>query len=210
VLLAKVRAQLRIKDIRDNLKIANQRLQDLVEIDDLTGLFNMRSIYQKIETELGRARRYGRAVGVVMMDMDNFKTVNDTNDHLFGSHVLSEVGKIIQKTIRQADFAARYGGDEFLIALAETTPDGAVAFAERLRSAIAAATFTSPHSNPPATMRLTASLGVAVYHAGSEPIDARSLVLNADHALYEAKHAGKDCIRVFDLKATDILAKRTS
>ena len=89
----------------------------------------MRSIYQKIDTEIKRAKRFSRSVGVIMMDMDNFKTVNDNHDHLFGSFVLSEVGKIIRANIRSVDFGARYGGDEFLVTLSETSLEGAKHFA---------------------------------------------------------------------------------
>src|SRR5690606_31562220 len=117
--LARVRTQLRIKDLHDQLRLMNEKLKELVDTDDLTGLFNMRSLYQKLDVELARARRYQRQVGVVMMDMDYFKSVNDGHDHLFGSYVLSQVGAIIRKTIRTTDIAARYGGDEFLIVLTE-------------------------------------------------------------------------------------------
>lgn len=194
-LLARVRAQLRIKDVTDRLAAANARLLALVDIDDLTGLYNMRSIYQKLESEINRAKRHSRAVAVVMMDMDNFKQVNDTHDHLFGSFVLSEVGKIITATIRGVDFAARYGGDEFLIALSETTIEGATLFADRLRKAISAKTFTKDGNS----MKLTASMGVAVFEPSSHDIDSKSLVRFADHSLYEAKRSGKNCVKTFDM-----------
>jgi diguanylate cyclase (GGDEF)-like protein len=193
-LLARVRAQLRIKDIKDQLSAANAKLQELVDIDDLTGLFNMRSIYQRLEGEIARCKRYSRAIGVIMLDMDHFKTVNDTNDHLFGSFVLAEVGKLIKGSIRQVDFAARYGGDEFLIALSETSVDGARRFAERLLKVIAAYEFVKDGNR----MHLTASMGVCVGAPSLADVDARSLVRAADHALYEAKHAGRNCIKVYD------------
>jgi two-component system cell cycle response regulator len=195
-LLARVRAHLRIKDLTDKLEIANRRLQQLVDIDDLTGLYNMRSVYQKLDNEIARAKRFGRAVGVVMMDMDDFKSVNDSNDHLFGSFVLSEVGKLIGENIRQVDFAARYGGDEFLIALSETTVEGAALFCERLRAVIEGYHFKSPTS----AMNLTASLGLAVIEPSAFPnMDAKSLVRAADNALYRAKRNGKNCVKTFDM-----------
>jgi diguanylate cyclase (GGDEF)-like protein len=193
-LLARVRAQLRIQDLTERLAVANDRLQELVDIDDLTGLYNMRSVYQKLDAEINRAQRFGRAVGVVMLDMDFFKSVNDTHDHLFGSFVLAEVGAIIKDTIRQTDFAARYGGDEFLIVLSETSVGGAAGFAERLRKRIDEKVFTSATSS----MKLTASLGLAVIEPSVHQMDARNLVRFADNALYEAKRAGKNCIRRFD------------
>ncbi len=203
-LLARVRAQLRIQDLTERLGVANQRLQELVDIDDLTGLYNMRSIYQRLDAEIGRAQRHGRAVGVVMLDMDFFKSVNDTHDHLFGSFVLSEVGQIIRENIRQVDFAARYGGDEFLIVLSETTIEGAAGFSERLRNKIDDKTYTSATSS----MKLTASLGLAVIDPSIHHMDARNLVRFADNALYEAKRAGKNCVRHFD--PTALVLKKTS
>ena len=113
-LLSRVRAQLRIKDLNDNLKRANDRLKELIDIDDLTGLFNMRSLYKKLDFELDRGRRYNRSVCVIMMDLDHFKKVNDSNDHLFGSYVLTQVGRIIKSNTRNIDIPARYGGDESL------------------------------------------------------------------------------------------------
>lgn len=195
VLLARVKAQLRIKDLHDRLTLANARLQELVDIDDLTGLLNMRSVYQKLENEISRAKRFHRALGVVMMDMDNFKTVNDTHDHLFGSFVLSEVGKIIRDNIRTVDFAARYGGDEFLIALSETSVEGAALFAERLRESVAKYVFR----NKKTSMQLTASLGLCVVEPAGVLIDARTIVRNADNALYQAKRSGKNCVQIIDV-----------
>lgn len=197
-LLARVRTQLRIKDLNDSLKRANDRLKELVDIDDLTGLFNMRSLYKKLDFELDRGRRYNRSVCVIMMDLDHFKKVNDQNDHLFGSFVLSQVGKIIRENMRKVDFAARYGGDEFLVALTEISLDGAVTFANRLRSKISSALFKNDHFE----MKLTASLGLAIANPMQMEVDARSLVRYADRALYHAKEKGRDRVEVFDFKDT--------
>ncbi len=186
-LVARVQVRFRTKDLHDALRVANQQLQDLSEHDDLTGLFNMRCIYDKIEFELRRARRYGRRMACVMMDMDNFKTINDGADHLFGSFVLKQVGRLIAQNIREVDLAARYGGDEFLVVLTEITSDGAAKFSERVRSVISKHEFTDgKHS-----AKRTASLGYAVSEA-SATLSAVELVRKADHALYEAKHAGRN------------------
>ncbi len=195
-LLSRVRTQLRIKRLNDELTSANARLKELVDKDDLTGLYNMRSLYDRLDGELQRARRFGRSVSVIMMDMDHFKSVNDNHDHLFGSFVLAEVGKIIRNNIRSVDFGARYGGDEFLVVLTEIGVTGAKSFAERLRRIIADHEFrTDEHVS-----HQTVSMGLAVSDQKEfEPVDARVLVRYADHALYQAKEAGRNCLVVFDL-----------
>jgi two-component system cell cycle response regulator len=195
-LLARVRTQLRIKDLNDQLRNANGRLKELVDTDDLTGLYNMRSVYQRIESEIQRARRFSRQVCIVMMDMDYFKTVNDGHDHLFGSFVLSEVGAIIRRSIRNIDLGARYGGDEFLMILTETNAEGAAKFCERLRQTIGQYHFKSGKDQ----IQLTCSIGFAITPAGDNQTDARGLVRTADHALYEAKRNGRNCVKFIEIQ----------
>lgn len=190
-LLARIEACLRTHDLHRGLLEANQKLQDMVERDHLTGLFNMRSMYDRIDGELKRAFRFGRQVACVMLDMDHFKRVNDGHDHLFGSFVLKEVGLLIQKTMRDSDFAARYGGDEFLVVLTDTNSEGSQAFCERLREKVASYNFTDGKSS----IRLTLSLGCAVSILSQE-ITARQLVRAADHALYRAKDAGRNRVEL--------------
>ncbi len=185
--LARVRTQFRFLDAKEELVNANQRLQELVEIDDLTGLFNMRSIYQKLEFEMERGKRFNRPVTVVMVDMDNFKSVNDGHDHLFGSYVLSEVGKLIKGSTRNIDIPARYGGDEFLIVLSETPLAGVELFCERLRKKVEQTLFS--HEND--SIKLTLSLGYSTTEPG-ENITPKELVRRADIALYEAKNRGRN------------------
>jgi diguanylate cyclase (GGDEF)-like protein len=187
--LARVRAQLRFRDAKEELLNANQKLQELVDIDDLTGLFNMRSLYQKLEFEMERGKRFNRPVTVVMIDMDRFKTVNDGHDHLFGSYVLSEVGKIIKNSTRNVDIPARYGGDEFLIILSEIPLAGVQQFCERLRKKVEQTTFTQGKD----TIKLTLSIGHASVQ-GDENLMPKELVRRADMALYEAKNKGRNCV----------------
>lgn len=186
-LLARIRTQLRIRDLHEQLLFANEKLKELVDTDDLTGLYNMRSLYQRLDFEMERGRRFHRDVCVVMMDMDYFKTVNDGHDHLFGSYVLSEVGQIIRNNTRNIDIPARYGGDEFLVVLTETNHEGAIHFCERLRESIERTTFVSGEDS----IQLTASLGFAITVPG-ESISAKELVRRADHALYDAKRGGRN------------------
>ena len=187
--------------IRTLINERNQ-LADLVDRDHLTGLFNMRSFYERLAGELARARRYHRQLSVLMLDVDNFKTVNDQHDHVFGSFVLSEVGRMLSENIRQVDFAARFGGDEFVVVLAETGLTGAMQFAERLRSKIAEKNF----SDGQLSCHITMSLGLTEYNpVMSSQNDSKELVRLADQALYLAKSSGKNCLRSC-LPSTEITA----
>lgn len=186
-LLARIEVALRVNDLHRDLLEANMKLQDMVDHDDLTGLYNMRSMYDKIEVEIKRCKRFGRKMACVMVDMDHFKSVNDEHDHLFGSFVLKKMGELIKSLVRETDFAARYGGDEFLIVLTETTNEGVKIFCEKLRSLVEAFTFTDGKDS----IRLTTSIG---YSMGGDtiPLDARSLVRTADQFLYKSKSAGRN------------------
>lgn len=124
------------------------------------------------------------------MDMDHFKKVNDQNDHLFGSFVLKETGRLINETMRDIDLAARYGGDEFLIVLTEANAEGTKIFCERLREKIENFEFKDGDNR----IKLTISLGFTVTGGEDSNLDARQLVRQADHALYEAKAEGRNTI----------------
>ena len=192
-LMARVRTQLRIKSLTDDLSEANLKLQALVEIDDLTGLYNMRSMYQRIDLEINRSRRLSTGICIVMMDMDHFKRVNDDHDHLFGSFVLQHVGKIIKENVREVDYGARYGGDEFMVVLSSTDYDGAETFCERVRDKIENYDF----NNGEHTIDLTASIGYAVYFPAenkAEQLTSQEVLKWADKALYECKEKGRNRI----------------
>ena len=186
--LVRIESTLRNNDLHRNLMGANRELKKLVDLDYLTGLYNMRSMYDKIETELERAKRFKSSVACVMLDMDNFKRVNDQNDHLFGSFVIKEVGELISQSKRKNDFAARYGGDEFLIVTSGLQTDGVWHFCERLRKTIESYHFKDAEGET----YVTVSLGYVVYESNKSNADARELVRQADHALYEAKGSGKN------------------
>ena len=192
--LARIRTQLRLRDLQEDLVREKEKLQELVEIDDLTGLFNTRSLYTKLEFEIERVKRFHRPVSVVMIDVDNFKNVNDGHDHLFGSYVLSELGKIIRSSTRNVDIPARYGGDEFLIMLSEVPLSGIDFFCERLRQKVETHLFSQGID----TIKLTLSIGHATFDS-DEAINARELVRRADTALYEAKHRGRNRVVAYDV-----------
>ena len=188
-LLARVEASFRTHKLHIQLLEANQKLQNMVDHDFLTGLYNMRSMYDKIGFELKRAKRFKRGIACVMIDMDHFKRVNDENDHLFGSFVLKKMGSLISHEIREIDFAARYGGDEFLVVLTEVERKGVEIFCERLRKRIEDYTFKDKDDQ----IDLTISLGYALATESHE-MDAKELVRRADQQLYKAKEGGRNCV----------------
>lgn len=186
-LLARVEANLRHNEVHQELIEANNKLHEMVDIDHLTGLYNMRSMYEKIDYELKRSARFNTQVACIMLDMDHFKTVNDDNDHLFGSFVLKEVGEMILNSIRDIDFAARYGGDEYLVVLGSADANAAQIVCERIRKTIESHEFRDGENH----IKLTVSLGYSLSNPKEEQ-DARSLVRSADHALYDAKKSGRN------------------
>jgi len=160
-------------------------------IDDLTRLYNVRYLYQTLEGEIRRARRYGSAVSVVFMDLDGFKLVNDAYGHRAGSATLTEVAQVITRSVRDSDFVARYGGDEFVLMLPETPAKRALQMAERVRERIAGHRFKGGVG---ADIYLTASFGVASFpeHA----TQAEKLIELADAAMYEAKQRDKNNVKL--------------
>jgi diguanylate cyclase (GGDEF)-like protein len=160
-------------------------------IDDLTRLYNVRFLYQTLEGEIRRARRYGSAVSVVFMDLDGFKLVNDAYGHRAGSATLTEVAQVIIRSVRESDFVARYGGDEFVLMLPETPAKRALQMAERVRQRIAGHRFKGGVG---ADIYLTASFGVASFpeHA----TQSEKLIELADAAMYEAKQRDKNNVRL--------------
>ncbi len=168
-----------------------RKLEELTKLtirDDLTGLFNSRQFYSHIAQEVDRSNRYFRPLSLILMDIDNFKSLNDTYGHLSGDRVLSSTGDIIKAAIRKQDTAYRYAGDEFTIILPETEIEKALAVAERVRQAIESETHVL--SNPRA-LKVTVSIGV-VEHLTDEEI--KSFVHRADSAMYVSKRNGRNKI----------------
>ena len=159
------------------------KVQELTVLDDHTGLFNSRHMKRQLEQEVMRATRFGHPVSVIFFDLDHFKSVNDTHGHQAGSQVLHEIGRLLLKTLRSTDVPVRYGGDEFVVLMPETSKDQAVAAARRIGAEIAQQAFLG--DKPCGPVKLTASLGVAAF-----PDDARdpeNLIRRADEAMYHVK-----------------------
>jgi diguanylate cyclase (GGDEF)-like protein len=161
------------------------KVQELTVLDDHTGLFNSRHMKRQLESEVMRATRFGHPVSMIFFDLDHFKQVNDRHGHQAGSRVLHEVGRLLLKTLRSTDVPVRYGGDEFVILMPETSKDQAIAAARRIAGEIAKEPFLAREKYGP--LRLTASIGVAAF-----PDDARDpegLLHKADEAMYRVKAA---------------------
>jgi diguanylate cyclase (GGDEF)-like protein len=165
-----------------------ERFEDLLQRAQrcsLTGLANHGHFWSCLAVELQRASRYQRELSVVMVDVDRFKSFNDGHGHTGGDEALIHVARLIEETCRSSDLAARYGGDEFALILPETSRAGAVAFGEKIRQSVEAASFGRGGSE-----RITISVGASAYpeDGGSE----RSLVEAADAQLYRAKSQGRN------------------
>jgi diguanylate cyclase (GGDEF)-like protein len=157
------------------------RLEQKSRIDELTGLFNRRHFEERLKEEVSRHSRYGDVFSIFMLDLDNFKAYNDTYGHPAGDTLLSQIGKIIKGSVRNVDQAFRYGGDEFVVILPQTTSEDAHVVAERVRGQIA-------RTMGKTAIAVTASIGLANYP--TDGVVADELVDVADNALYHAKRAG--------------------
>jgi diguanylate cyclase (GGDEF)-like protein len=179
VLKARLNAGRRIVELQEALTAAASR-------DTLTGTWNRRKILEILRLETARASREGGSLGVIMADIDGFKSLNDTLGHPSGDAALCETAKRMGAALRPYDALGRFGGEEFLIILPDCELPGARATAERVRLAIAEA----PVVTPSKTTTITISLGVATGKGAG--LDADSLIRTADEALYRAKRAGRN------------------
>jgi two-component system chemotaxis family response regulator WspR len=193
---ARIKANLRKRELYLGLEAANRRLREvnlrlneLVLTDEKTGLANYRAFQRRLQDELRRADRYGMALSLAMLDLDDFKVLNDRFGHATGDQVLHSVARILGSTARATDFVARYGGEEFVMLLPHTGPTEALRVAQRVRQAVA-------HGHHVEAMdpghKLTLSVGIATYPNDPTVQEPEDLVRAADRALYAAKEAGKD------------------
>ena len=186
-LYARLRAGQRILDLQRELLAGRAQIEHIAAHDSLTGLWNRRVILEQLAQELARAQRELKPVGVIMMDIDHFKQINDSYGHPKGDQVLQETAKRLTETVRPYDSVGRYGGEEFLVLAGNCSMEQTFAVAERLRSAVSA----EPMKIGSALLRVTASFGVSSAKPG-EMGDGKKLVEVADQALYRAKELGRN------------------
>lgn len=159
--------------------------------DTLMGLYNRRYLDRRLEEEVARARRYRLPLSALLMDVDHFKTVNDTYGHQVGDLVLNFLGRLCQDALRQVDIAARYGGEEVMIVCPNTELASAMTLAERLRERVETHEYVlAGEATGRKGIRITVSIGVAELDPASD--DVASLVKAADKALYDAKSSGRN------------------
>lgn len=173
--------------------LQNAHLYELAMVDGLTGLFMRRYFDARIEEEIERSKRYATAFSVVMMDVDDFKRLNDSHGHLIGDRVLRGIANVVKAQMRGVDTAARYGGEELAVILPRTEMVNAYTVGERIRAAIADLRITTDGDE---VLRVTASFGIASYPE-SQATGGEDLVRRADRALYRAKKTGKNRVELF-------------
>lgn len=169
---------------------AHQDVYSQAVTDALTGLFNRRHLQNVLADERRRAERYGHPLSVIMLDVDGFKSYNDTYGHVQGDVLLKTLAGILQGSVRAVDSVGRFGGEEFVVVLPETPADEAFRAAERLREAVANTLFPGFADDPELVVFKTISLGVATYPDITQ--DTQALVTLADNALYQAKRGGRN------------------
>lgn len=179
-LLARIERTLR--DVRER-----RALRALAQTDALTGLPNFGALSARLDQELKRAARYGNPLGTVMIDIDHLKQLNDSHGHEVGNRAIAAVARHLRDNLRETDFAARFGGDEFVVLLPHQTATESAVFAERIRAGVGQirAVIDLP-------ARLTVSAGVACYWPERGDLSAAQLLQVSDQALYDAKRAGRD------------------
>lgn len=171
-------------------------------IDELTGIYNRRALYKILDQEIKRAERFNHPLTIIMADIDFFKKFNDTNGHVAGDHLLQRISNIMGSKVRDVDTLGRYGGEEFLIILPETSHQGAARVGERIRKTIEETKFKGQESQP--KKKITISMGLVTFHG--EYTDKTKLIHSADELLYKAKELGRNQLIKAYYKKEDKLA----
>ena len=192
-LVARIRSQLRRKRYSDRLRSNVRNGLMMAVIDPLTGIYNRRYASQHMNRVMERAREIDGLFAVMMIDLDKFKVINDRYGHDAGDAVLREFSRRLQENIRGVDLVARFGGEEFFVAMPDVDQLAAAAAAERIRGAIEGAPFILPHGAGEA--HVTVSIGVAIADSSDE--DAEAIIRRADLALFESKEGGRNRVSFF-------------
>jgi len=189
-LRARISTLIKKKAYMDGLQSDYETAVRAAITDQLTGLYNHAYFYHFLETELKRAKRHGLSVALVMMDIDDFKMINDAMGHLAGDEILKSLGAIVSGNVREIDGTFRYGGEEFALILPFTDSKGALTSAERIRKVLAGHPFTTASAK--GHRNITVSMGISDFPRDASTLE--DLVRKADAALYRAKREGKDRI----------------
>lgn len=171
----------------ESIQLANEKLERLAVTDGLTGLYNHRFFRERLDDELERARRYSVPLSCIMLDVDDFKKVNDTFGHLQGDEILRMIASLTSASVRKSDVVARYGGEELVVIMPQTSLEGALIQAERVRLSIS----EHRYEGLPEDWRVTVSIGVSMFEPDGMS-DAEALIRVADTGLYRAKREGKN------------------
>lgn len=182
----------RLDSAYKELETTNARLKELSFKDDLTGLYNRRFFSVRLEEEISRCRRFNHPLSLVLLDLDEFKAINDELGHAAGDETLRELAQLLHKHSRGINVIARYGGDEFAVILVETSKAGSRMYADRIRQVLATHSF--PHGRA-----VTASFGVASAPEDVPP-SADQLIRAADEALYAAKRSGRNRVEGYEVE----------
>jgi len=183
---------LSVNDVTESVYL-EKSLKMMTQQDGLTGIYNRRFLDLRLEEEYKRYMRSGRSFSLLMIDIDNFKKVNDSYGHQFGDQVLKVIAVCCSSSVRGSDIVARFGGEEFTIALMDSDVKGALAFAERLRMKIEQTRVTNENG---VSISVTASIGIASIEQSLA--EHKQILGNADKALYASKESGKNCVTVFN------------
>ncbi len=179
-----------IVDAQETVKRLQKKMEevaDMATIDELTGLYNRRALFSRLAEEHSRAKRYDQSFSLLLIDIDDFKNVNDEHGHQVGDGILRGLGAFLRQNLRDSDFPARFGGEEFLCLLPSTDTDQAVQTGHKIKQLLSQSTLSSKKMG--VALQITVSIGIATFVTGDEIDD---LIKRADDALYLAKRRGKN------------------
>jgi diguanylate cyclase (GGDEF)-like protein len=188
VFMARLKSGVRPLLLLREVERKNAELEKMIITDGLTKLYNHQHLYDQLDNEVKKAKRYGRALSIIMFDIDDFKKVNDSYGHQVGDTVLVKIARELRESVRDVDMVGRYGGEEFLVILPETGLENAHLLADRIRQKISALKYGLDS-------KITISGGVAELR---EDDDVQDIVGSADKLLYRAKQAGKNRVEKFN------------